>query len=288
MTQLRRTTASGPTAAPPLLGTACRGHHVKGPNGLPWTIAGTCTGGSLSICAKTQPVAHAKLQTMQHMRDVFFCFVRRPHTHRTLDLTCHSVHSELQEKARKLLLSELARECLCDQSSKTRPGGDSPDASIPLLESSHGGQHETLTHFLRHSGSGKVFRCRHQELKCLSVLQTCLENLIGATPWPTGTPGGRCLKALCKLARIQDQRVLTLPEGWGSPSLVVAFLSTPEGSLMREQRPSVHDGLRRPALSQPDSELPAPRRRCSSPASFGTFPPAMLRGCSDEVAPPAP
>ena len=29
--------------------------------------------------------------------------------------------------------------------------------------------------------SGRVFRCRRQELDCLSVLQTYLENVIGAT-----------------------------------------------------------------------------------------------------------
>ena len=46
-----------------------------------------------------------------------------------------------------------------------------------------------------------------QELECRGVLQTHLENLIGAT-WPKRTPSGRCLKALRKLARIQDQRVL--------------------------------------------------------------------------------
>ena len=41
-------------------------------------------------------MAHAKLQIMQHMRDVWNCLVKHPHTHRTLDLTCHFFHSELQ------------------------------------------------------------------------------------------------------------------------------------------------------------------------------------------------
>ena len=47
----------------------------------------------------TEPTAHVNTSIMQHMRDVTYCHVRR-HTHRTLDITGHSVHSDLQDKSR--------------------------------------------------------------------------------------------------------------------------------------------------------------------------------------------
>ena len=108
------------------------------------------------------------------------------------------------EKARKLLPppgrtgARVSLRPIVENSSQC----NSPDTSVPLLESSHGGPHDTLAHHPRHCGSREVFRCRCQELECPS------KHLIGATSLPRRTPSGRCLMALRKLARIQDQRVL--------------------------------------------------------------------------------
>ena len=112
--------------------------------------------------------------------------------------------------------------------------------------------------------------------------------------WPRRIPGWALSEGTSQTCSHPEsegapERYPALPEGWSSPSPVVDSPRVSMICVMREKRPSVHDGLGRPALSQLDSELPSPWRRCSSPSNLReTSPPAVLRRCSEEVCTPTP